>query len=150
MAADQTMTDPPFSGFSKQHYRSHTQVYQQDIVNDFKRLVVQLADALDDEDSKGKIRYLHKDKLGPGGETMKALDVFDRLEEKGVFSARNVEPLETLLKNCDRCDLINTHLDPYRQKHSCQLSQSGENVVFVNKHREPRWSHAVYCKTRIK
>lgn len=110
------------------------QLYQGDISNDFKRLVVQLAGALDDEDSRGKMRYLHKDKLGPGhaSEGLKALELFNRLEEKGVFSARNVQPLEELLKNIDRCDLVETHLEPFRRKYNAtgyalkQHSAAGE------------------------
>ena len=126
MAAYNNSNGPPsVSGFMCSPQR---EVYQHDNHSDFKRLVVQLASALDDKESRGKIRYLHKDKLGHGGEEMKALEIFERLEEKGVFAARNVQPLEDLLRNTDRCDLIDSHLEPYRQKYagSQSVSQAGE------------------------
>ena len=104
---------------------------QEDLLSDFKRLVVRLGGALDDEEPKGKIRYLHKDKLGPGGESMKALDMLERLEGKGIFSARNIDPLESLLKDSDRCDLIETHLEPYRQKYIRQLNRTGDINLLV-------------------
>ena len=95
------------------------ELYQcDDIVSDFKRLVVQLAGSIDDEDSRKKIRYLYKDKLGHGYEKMNALEVLEKLEEKGVFSARNVHPLENLLKDSDHHDLIETHLEPFRSKYA--------------------------------
>ena len=110
---------------------------QNDLLGDYKRLIVELGSALDDVEPKEKIRYLHKDKLGTGGESMTALAMLERLEGKGVFSARVIGPLEGLLRDCHRCDLIDTHLEPYRQKHSHQLNQAGERrrVCFVNKYR---------------
>ena len=89
-----------------------------DIVSDFKRLIVQLASSIDDEDTRKKIRYLYKDKLGHGAEKMTALEVLEKLEEKGMFSARNLPPLENLLKDSDHHDLIETHLEPYRSKYA--------------------------------
>ena len=139
-------TDPPPSGFSQPYSldtNSHAQVYQHDLLGDYKRLIVKLGDALNDDESKGKIRYLHKDKLGGAcGEDTKAsaLDLLKKLEEKGLFSARNISPLESLLKDVDRCDLIESHLEPYRRKYAHQLSQAGEGLrvrikmcIFVKK-----------------
>ena len=125
MATTHIGNDPPSSsGFLCSPQR---EVYQHDIHSDFKRLVVQLAGALDDEESRVKIRYLQKDKLGHGWEAMKALEILQRLEEKGAFSARNVQPLEALLRDMDRCDLIGSHLEPYREKYAgSQLSQAGD------------------------
>ena len=107
----------------------HREVYQHgDGFNDFKRLVVHLADALDDEDSRRKIRYLYKDRLGPGGDKMKTLEILEKLEEKGVFSARKVNPLESLLRDIDRCDLIDVHLEPHKERYppGCNLAPAGE------------------------
>lgn len=119
--------DPPSDSGSGFLGSPQREVYQHDNHSDFKRLVVQLAGALDDEESRGKIRYLHKDKLGHGGEAMKALEILERLEEKGVFSARKVQPLEVLLRDMDRCELIESLLEPYRKKYAgSQLSQAGE------------------------
>lgn len=116
--------DPPPSGFP--HPCSlDTESY--DHLGDYKRLIVELGSALDDGEPKGKIRYLHKDKLGTGGESMTALEMLERLEGKGVFSARKIGPLEGLLRDCHRCDLIDTHLEPYRQKYSHQLNHAGES-----------------------
>ena len=126
--------DPPSASSCGFLCSPQREVYQHDNHSDFKRLVVQLTSALDNEESRVKIRYLLKDKLGPGGEAMKTLELFERLEEKGVFSARNVQPLEDLLRSMERCDLIESHLEPYRQKYTgSQLSQAGERGMFVNK-----------------
>lgn len=104
------------------------EVYQcEDISSDFKRLIVQLAGSLNDEESRGKIRYLYKDKLGHGAEAMKALEMLEKLEEKGVFSARNLHQLESLLKDSDHHDLVETHLEPYRKKYTDEkASENGQ------------------------
>ena len=131
LAMDTTDSDPPPSGFSQPYpcsldTETHAQLYQNgDPVHEYKRLILQLGDALEDEKLKEKIRYLHKDKLGTVGEDIKALVLLRKLEEKGLFSARKLDPLESLLRDIDRCDLVESHLDPFRQKYSHQLNQAG-------------------------
>ena len=88
---------------------------------------MKLGGALNDDESKEKIRYLHKDKLGTVGEDTKALVLLRKLEEKGIFSARKIGPLESLLKDIERCDLIESHLEPYRQQYSHEVNQAGES-----------------------
>ena len=130
---DTTDSDPPPSGFSQPYpcsldAETHAKLYQNgDPLHEYKRLILQLGDALEDEKLKDKIRYLHKDKLGTVGEDTKALILLRKLEEKGLFSARKLDALESLLRDIERCDLVESHLDPFRQKYGHQLSQGKIN-----------------------
>ena len=119
-------SDPPPSVSCSLDTESHAQLYQyDDPLHEYKRLILQLGDALEDEKVKEKIRYLHKDKLGTVREDIKALALLQKLEEKGLFSARKLAPLKSLLRDIERCDLFESHLDPFCQKYSHQLSQAG-------------------------
>lgn len=95
---------------------SYSQVDHDDLVSHFRRLVLTIANVLDDRASRS-VRYLYKNKFSQGGDDMKALEILEKLEENGVFSAKNIQPLEDLLKHISRCDLIHTYLEPYRQRY---------------------------------
>lgn len=105
--------------------------------DDFRRLLVQLADELEDaeDDIPQKIRFLYKNKLGRGKSKLSTLGMLERLEEKGVFSADDLEPLEELMKNVGRHDLINDYVKPYRtvkrasQSTQVEDSQNGKGAI---------------------
>ena len=77
----------------------------------FHNLVVKIADELDDT-AKDKIRYFYE--LGHHRNSLTALNMLEILQEKGVFTESKTEPLEDLLKSCNRYDLIESCLKPYR------------------------------------
>ena len=113
-----------FSTPSSSRDDSKTQEYPAS--DDFRQLLVQLSDELYDEanENQQKIRFLYKRKLGRGRDKMNMLQMLERLEEKGEFSAYNVEPLEELLRSVERHDLISEYVQPYRMKHTSQLTQA--------------------------
>lgn len=114
---------------------SNSQSQQPDISQDFHRCIVKVADGLNDEVTKEKIRYLYKPQLG-SGEYRTALSMLDKLQEKGVFSERNVEPLKTLLKDCDRHDLLTQFVNEYRKTDvyaaSAMQADPGEDENYDN------------------
>ena len=98
----------------------------------FRRLIVQVADAFDNEDTK-KMRYLYKIQLGRDRKRMNALAMLEKLEEKGEFSPYKPELLENLLKNCDRHDLITEYYRPYNMslasQQEAEANPDGEDDV---------------------
>ena len=71
----------------------------------FRRIVVNIAEQLSDED-KEKIRYLYKNKLGGDGSNMTGLAMMEKLHKTGVFLQTNIKPLMKLLEDCGRHDLV--------------------------------------------
>ena len=75
----------------------------------FKRMVHSIANRLSEEDCR-MIKFIEI--LPNFGETS-ALQVLDLLERRGIFSQDNIEPLETLMKDIDRTDIITHCIAPY-------------------------------------
>ena len=79
---------------------------QTDISDEFRLLLMQLSEELDDKKTTTKIQYIYERQLGPDRENMDVLAMLRRLNKKGIFTAYNVGPLKELLDHCDRHDLI--------------------------------------------
>ena len=121
-----------FSTPSSSRDDSKTQEYPPES-DDFRRLLIQLSDELDDEDNRLKIRFFCKRKLGRGKDKMNTLQMLERLEEKGEFSAYNLKPLEELLRlSVERHDLIDDYVKPYRMKLTSQLTQAEDGECAIN------------------
>ena len=110
----------PSSSNSSLSYDSQTQT---DISDEFRLLIVQLSEELGDEKMTVKIRFLYERQLGPDRDGMDVLAMLRKLIKKGIFTAYNVGPLENLLGNCERHDLIDDKLKPYCKKLASQLTQ---------------------------
>ena len=83
------------------------------MMEEFKLMVKNTADDINDI---FKLTYMcNMNQTSSKGEDFSALDVFRKLEQKGYFAYNNIGPLEQLLVNIDRCDLVTKHIDPYKQ-----------------------------------
>ena len=78
----------------------------------YRKMLMQVAKALTPENIKSAafIYALGGDHFETG------LELFNKLEEKGVFSLDRLEPLEELLRDIDRCDLANNVIKDFRMK----------------------------------
>lgn len=96
--------------------------------DDFKNLIVDISDNLAKEDLH-KLRYCYKRHLGGRRQKLTALQILEKLEEKGFFSHQCVFPLKELLRRIPRYDLLSL-VDSYAKKHSDILSddQKGESL----------------------
>ena len=89
---------------------------------DLRRTVARIAQELTDKEMK-IIRYIYCKELGEVKDSEIALSVFEKLQKKGVFSARNIDPLVELLRECGRDDLANEIFEQYHEKGaSCQVA----------------------------
>lgn len=85
--------------------------------NAFKVLVKDIANNLSSEDLE-KLSFFCGVSLGEGEKRPKsALDLLWDMLRKGKFSHTSPEGMEKLLRDIDRCDLITTHLDPFKEKY---------------------------------
>lgn len=85
---------------------------QSDIRTYFKILVKNIADDITDLE---KLRYM-SDAVQTGQvKSQSALDILWVLERKGKFAYNNIGPLEKLLQDVDRCDLVSKYIVPYKQ-----------------------------------
>ena len=95
-----------------------------DMIPDFKRV---LKNTADDITELSKLTFMSD--TGPTsikGEKLTALDILWKQVQKGKFAHDNVEPLERLLKDIDRCDLVSQHIDPYKQKYGEHTTSRGK------------------------
>ena len=82
---------------------------------DFKRVVKNIADDIHD---LTKLTFMCDiDRSGAKGDRLTALSVLWKQVQKGKFAQDNILPLERLLKDIDRCDLVSKHIEPYKQKY---------------------------------
>lgn len=83
----------------------------EDIYKAYKLLITSVADDLHDEDVS-KIVFVQD---LPQNQSWKALDVMQCLEKRGKFSCYEIEPLEQLLKDANRCDLVTKYVTEYKR-----------------------------------
>ena len=83
------------------------------IRDDFKLMISKVSSSLRQVDVD-RIRYLSL--LTDQDTEMSALKLLEILEQKGVYSHTNIKPLEDLLRNAERCDLVSEYIEPYKRK----------------------------------
>ena len=84
---------------------------------DFKRLVKNVANDLHSKDLP-KLTYMcDEHQTSCKGEGLPALDVLRKQQQKGRFAHDNIEPLESLLEDIDRHDLVKKYTEPYKRKY---------------------------------
>jgi hypothetical protein len=85
------------------------------MVVDFKLMVKNIAEDIND---LSKLMYMRgMNNTGSDRDKINALDILWKLEKQGEFAHNNVGPLESLLRDIDRCDLVTKHIEPYKQKY---------------------------------
>ena len=99
-------------------------VTEDEMRSEFKRMVHNVASQLS-EDQLKEVRYLKSIKSDD-----KALQVLESLEQRGEFSFSNVGPLEQLMREIPRVDLIQDHIGPYREKYR-QFQEAGVCVCVL-------------------
>ena len=106
------------SGENEQDMESQSipcQCLSDTMAGDFKRVVKDIADDIHD---LTKLTFMcDVDRLGAKGDKLTALDVLWKQVQKGIFAQDNILPLERLLKDIDRCELVSKHIEPYKQKY---------------------------------
>ena len=88
----------------------------------FSTMVVSISEELEKKDVE-KIRYLYKRDLGAGRHKLSALEILEKLEEKGMFSFHYVFPLKRLLRKVYRIDLVRS-VESYAEAHSSIVTNS--------------------------
>ena len=83
----------------------------EDIYKAYMLLITSVADDLHDEDVS-KIVFVQD---LPQNQSWKALDVMQCLEKRGKFSCYEIEPLEQLLRDANRCDLVMKYVTEYKR-----------------------------------
>ena len=86
------------------------------IRDDFKLMISKVSSSLRQVDVD-RIRYVFTISLPTDQDTeLSALKLLEILEQKGVYSHTNIKPLEDLLRNAERCDLVSEYIEPYNRK----------------------------------
>ena len=91
----------------------------EDIYKAYKLLITNVAGDLHADDVT---TILFMEDL-PQDQTWKALQVLHFLEKRGRFSCYDIEPLETLLRESNRCDLITKYVTEYKRQYSTAAVQ---------------------------
>ena len=99
---------------------------QSDMVLHFKQVVKNIADDIDKPD---KLMFMCDMMYKSFGIRASALDILWKQVEKGKFAHDNIQPLECLLTDIDRCDLITKHIDPYKQKYGEHTERRGKFIA---------------------
>lgn len=89
----------------------------------FSTMVISVSEELEKKDVE-KIRYLYKRDLGAGRHKLSALEILEKLEEKGIFSFHCVSPLKQLLRRVHRIDLVRS-VESYAKAHSSVITDQG-------------------------
>ena len=92
----------------------HDEIYQT-----YKRLITNVAEGLE-RDNIRTIRSTEDLQTDPQAA---ALDVLEDLERKGKFSCYNIGPLETLLEDIKRCDLVTKYIEVYKKQYGSAAVQ---------------------------
>ena len=123
--------------------------------DDFKTLIVEIAENLDNHDV-AKVRYCYKRILGGRRHKLNALSILEKLEEKGILSFKCAPPLEDLLRKIHRHDLLRL-VQSYASTHPSVVTNSGSgkygilkfvcmyNIVIT--HPTPLFKHCSVDKT---
>lgn len=91
----------------------------EDIYKAYKLLITNVAEDLHADDVS---TIMFVEDLPQDG-TWKPLQVLHFLEKRGRFSCYHIEPLETLLKESNRCDLVNKYVTEYKRQYSTAAVQ---------------------------
>ena len=95
-----------------------------DMIPDFKRALKNIAE---DITELPKLNFMSDtNPTDVAGQKLTALDVLWKQVKKGKFAHDNIEPLECLLKDIDRCDLASKHIEPYKQKYGEHTTSRGK------------------------
>lgn len=117
------MASPSLSQDTRDHTPSHrrrgdslySSIKQSSVL--FRTMLKNVADQLTPEEVKS-LAYIHS--VGNGGrepnERPTALDVFQSLELRGIFSTDCLEPLVEVLEGIDRHDIVNTVVKDFKVK----------------------------------
>ena len=83
---------------------------------DFKLMVKNIAE---DINNLSKLMYMcGMNSTASDRDKVTTLDILWKLEKQGKFAYSNIGPLESLLRDIDRCDLVTKHIEPYRHKYA--------------------------------
>ena len=95
-----------------------------DMFPDFKRVLKNVAEDITDLSTLSFMcdMNLTDTKL----EKSTALAILWKQVQKGKFAHDNIEPLERLLTDIDRCDLASKHIEPYKQKYGEHTTSKGK------------------------
>lgn len=96
------------------------------MMSDFKRLVKNVANELNSNDMPNLTYMCDEHQTSCKGEGIPALDVLCKQQQKGRFAHDNIEPLEGLLEDIDRCDLVKKHVEPYKRKYGDHAVNGGK------------------------
>ena len=92
--------------------------------DNFNTLVINISEELEKKDVE-KIRYLYKRDLGAGRYKLSALEILEKLEEKGIFSFRRIFSLKRLLCRVYRLDLVRS-VESYAEAHPSIVTVQGQ------------------------
>lgn len=101
-----------------------------DMFPDFKRVLKNVAEDITDLSTLTFMcdMNLTDTKL----EKSTALAILWKQVQKGKFAHDNIEPLERLLTDIDRCDLASKHIEPYKQKYGEHTTSKGKCFISGN------------------
>ena len=103
--------------YSRVEMEANQSIPNPDKREDYKLMIKNIAENITNPDDLSKLTYMC-DISNTGSERdTPVLDIFRKLERKGKFAHDNVRPLEDLLTNIDRYDLVTKHIEPYKQKY---------------------------------
>lgn len=99
---------------------------QGDIKREFRTLVNSVAGCLSSDDVRA---VLYIESL-PVDASAKPLDVLYQLQKKGKFSYYNIGPLETLLRSINRCDIVDNHIEGFKQVYGDAVTKGWCAILF--------------------
>ena len=104
-----------------------------DMIPDFKRVLKNIAE--DITEIPMLMFMCDINLMDTRRETPTALEILWKQWRKGIFAHDNIEPLERLLKDIDRCDLASKYIEPYKQKYGEHTTSKGKWIY--------KWKHLV-------
>jgi hypothetical protein len=106
---------------SSEEHRSIPYQCLSDMIPDFKRVLKNIAE---DITELSKLSFMCDMNLTDSKPA--ALEILWKQVQKGKFAHDNIEPLERLLKDIDRCDLASKHIEPYKKKYGEHTTSKGK------------------------
>lgn len=98
------------------------------MASDFKRVVKDIAEQIDDIP---KLAFMcDEDYANIKSGKLTALDILWRQVIRGSFSHDNIKPLEQLMKDIDRYDLIAKYINPHEQTYMKPTTSIGPGKYF--------------------
>ena len=99
---------------------------QAEFEDDFKRMVMNIAEDINDLSTLAYMCDVSMDQTTSKGEKLTALDILRKQIRKGKFACDNVAPLEKLLTDIVRCDLVTKYIVSYKQKYGEHATSRSE------------------------